>query len=79
MSTRSNIALKLRHQDFKNRVTNLGEEFKGPYLQVYCHFDGYPEGVGLDLVKKNFTYDEALEFILKGDRSTCEDGKAYYE
>lgn len=79
MSTRSNIAIKLREIDARNGVENLGESFKAPYLQVYCHFDGYPNGVGRDLIEKKFTYEQALEFILKGSRSTCDDGCSYYE
>lgn len=79
MSTRSNIAIKLREEDCKNGVQRFGEEFHGPYLQVYCHFDGYPNGVGRDLIEKKLTYDEALEFILKGDRSSTDDGTSYYE
>lgn len=79
MSTRSNIAIKLSEEDQKNGVQNLGEEFYGPYLQVYCHFDGYPNGVGRDLIEKKLTYDEALKLILEGDRSSTDDGMSYYQ
>lgn len=50
-----------------------------PYnvLSVYCHFDGYPTGVGADLLKYHNSYEKALALILCGDLSfvegnTCE-------
>lgn len=79
MSTRSNIAILLREED-RNRdfETPMGTTVNAagrPYLYVYCHNDGYPEGVGHDL-KNMFegedSYEEALEYILAGDRSTTE-------
>ena len=40
------------------------------YLGIYCHFDGYPSGVGAEL-KTNFnTYEKALNLILLGACST---------
>ena len=81
MSTRSNIAIKLkeedRHRDFiapDNSVFNPGGK---AYLQIYCHFDGYPDGVGQDLLDAKFTYEEALNFIMLGGHSTVEE--AYIE
>jgi len=78
MSTRSNIAILLRPAD-RNRdlETEMGTTVnaKGkPYLYVYCHNDGYPSGVGQDL-KDMFDgadYEDALEYILMGDRSTTD-------
>lgn len=79
MSTRSNIAILLREED-RNRdfETPMGTTVNAggkKYLYVYCHNDGYPEGVGRDL-KRMFegeeAYEEALEYILAGDRSTTE-------
>lgn len=79
MSTRSNIAILLREED-RNRdfTTPMGTTVNAggkKYLYVYCHNDGYPEGVGADL-KRMFegeeSYEEALEYILAGDRSTTE-------
>lgn len=78
MSTRSNIAILLRESD-RNRdlETEMGTivNAKGkPYLYVYCHNDGYPSGVGQDL-KDMFDgadYEDALEYILMGDRSTTD-------
>lgn len=81
MSTRSYIALRLREEDknksFKAACGLTVNASGSKYLYVYCHFDGYPEGVGADLKNLEMTYDDALEFILKGDRSTCE--KSYWE
>lgn len=83
MSTRSNIAIKLRESDVnKTFITPWGEEVSPngtPYLYVYCHFDGYPDGVGAELVKMfhDKTYEDALKYILEGDRSTYY--LSYYE
>ena len=78
MSTRSDIAIRLREAD-RNKTfkTPWGEEVKpngAAFLYVYCHNDGYPDGVGADL-RRMFdggSYEEALEYILMGDRSTTE-------
>jgi len=78
MSTRSNIAILLREED-RNRdlETPMGTTVnaKGkPYLFVYCHNDGYPSGVGADLhnMFDGADYEDALEYILAGDRSTTD-------
>jgi len=55
MATRSRIGVELP---------------SGKVKSVYCHWDGYPSGVGKDLKRKGFkNTDEVLEFINKGDRS----------
>ena len=78
MSTRSNIAILLRPEDRnKNFETPWGQTVNAngkKYLYVYCHNDGYPEGVGADLhnMFDDGDYDEALEYILMGDRSTTD-------
>jgi len=42
----------------------------GEVKSVYCHWDGYPSGVGKDLKAKNFqSIDEVSEFINEGGRS----------
>ena len=72
MSTRSNIAILLRPEDRnRNFTTPMGTTVNAngkKYLYVYCHNDGYPEGVGADL-KRMFegmeSYEEALEKIKK--------------
>jgi hypothetical protein len=60
MATRSRIAVELE---------------KGRVISVYCHNDGYLEGVGEDLVKRfpNGTDPKIVEsFIKEGDRSSID-------
>lgn len=40
------------------------------YLGIYCHWDGYLDGVGKELQTKFDTYEKALNLILLGDCST---------
>ena len=40
------------------------------YTTIYCHWDGYPSGVGQDLLDDFNSYDAALKLILEGDHST---------
>lgn len=82
MATRSNIAIILKEEDkaqvfeaLNERLEEVGGRFRygvdnGNVLQIYCHWDGYPEGVGHDLLKDFNSYDKALELILEGDHST---------
>ena len=57
MSTRSNIAL---------------ESLDGTVRAIYCHHDGYPEGVGA-LLATYYRTDEAIEDLLAlGDLSTLD-------
>ena len=78
MSTRSNIAILLRPEDRnKNFETPWGQTVNAngkKFLYVYCHNDGYPEGVGADLhnMFDDGDYEEALEYIMMGDRSTTD-------
>ena len=78
MSTRSNIAILLRPEDRnKDFKTPWGEVVNAngkKYLYVYCHNDGYPEGVGADLINMfdGDKYEKALRYILRGDRSTTD-------
>ena len=63
MATRSRIAVEL--QD-------------GTVKSVYCHWDGYPDGVGQDLLNQNFCTTQQVErFIDEGSRSTVHE--SYYE
>ena len=41
-------------------------------LQIYCHWDGYPEGVGEALQSGYNTYEQALALILGGDLSSLD-------
>ena len=56
MSTRSNIGYK--------------DEDSGKYVYVYCHFDGYEDGVGMDLLNNYNSYDKIIELVNQGDMST---------
>lgn len=58
MSTRSNIGYKIK--DGKK---------EGQYAFVYCHFDGYLEGVGERLKNEYNSYDEIVELVQGGDMS----------
>ena len=82
MSTRSNIAIKIKEEDkgktFKawNNVNfKISEDTE--YLEVYCHFDGYLEGVGADLLSDFNNYDDVFNLIIKGDMSSIND--YYYD
>lgn len=78
MSTRSNIAILLRpedrNKDFKTPWGQVVNANGKKYLYVYCHNDGYPEGVGADLINMfdGDKYEKALRYILMGDRSTTD-------
>lgn len=52
MSTRSTIAV---------------ENTDGTFLAVYCHFDGYPTGVGAQLKSRFDTEAKVRELIAGGD------------
>ena len=82
MATRSNIAIILKEEDkarvfaeLNKRLEEAGGRFRygvdnGNVLQIYCHWDGYPKGVGKDLLNDFNSYDAALKLILEGDHST---------
>lgn len=88
MSTRSNIAIILKEEDkarvfaeLNKRLEDAGERFRygvdnGNVLQIYCHYDGYLSGVGVELNKYFNNYDDALMMILAGDCSYIGDGIA---
>lgn len=49
------------------------------YLGIYCHFDGYPSGVGAELREKFTTYESVLNLILLGGLSFLIDNvRAYH-
>ena len=83
MATRSNIYLKLREEDrAKAHRTSCGLYVYpegNQYLEVYCHFDGYPDGVGKTLQEMDMSYEDALKYILEGDRSTACTGGSYWK
>ena len=42
-------------------------------IGVYCHWDGYPSGVGATLQKYYPNYEDVLNLIALGDLSCCAD------
>lgn len=52
-------------------IENLQEvTLNKPYISIYHHFDGYPEGLGLTLYEEFNDYDKALNILLGGDASS---------
>jgi hypothetical protein len=50
-----------------------------PYIGVYCHWDGYPSGVGAALKVFADTYERALNLVLGGSISSIgEDDFTHY-
>jgi hypothetical protein len=48
------------------------------FIGIYCHWDGYPEGVGAAL-KKNFTnYEQVLNLLTGGDCSCVDEAKVIH-
>lgn len=60
----------------------IGIKKVNKYEYVYCHFDGYPEGVGETLVN-SYDYEEIIEELISGgDMSSLGDSiktTEYYE
>ena len=83
MSTRSLICVKVRPETKQLYDANLEGVLKnykptpvskGQYVFIYCHHDGYPNGVGADLLKvfpenNPDTYEKLCKFISGGDTS----------
>jgi hypothetical protein len=44
-------------------------EIDSAYVGIYCHWDGYPDGVGAALLNGFHTYDEVLNLVLGGSCS----------
>jgi hypothetical protein len=86
MGTRSSIIVKVKKEDIGNRV--LTHEFKGkkyktkiekPYIGIYCHWDGYPDGVGATLFEDYNDYEKVLDLISGGFASSiCGEEADYY-
>lgn len=52
-------------------IENLREvTLNKPYISIYHHFDGYPEGLGFTLYEEFNDYDKALNILLGGDASS---------
>ena len=55
-------------------IENLQEvTLNKPYISIYHHFDGYPDGLGVTLFTKFNDYDKALNILLGGDASSIND------
>lgn len=77
MSTRCNIAIKLKEKDLNKELTFDGIHFQRtnadyPYMEVYCHHDGYPENAKDFFFKRRklTDYESVLNYIIQGDRSS---------
>lgn len=60
---------------WRNETTNSKckpVEINSDYIGIYCHWDGYPSGVGATLLNGFHTYDEVLNLILGGSCSHIE-------
>ena len=85
MATRSNVIVKVKKEDIGRVLTH---EFKGktyetkiekPYIGIYCHWDGYTDGVGKELVENYNDYEKALQLISGGYTSSIDgDDVNYY-
>lgn len=72
MSTRSIVAMKLDTSAASVNSKPVGET----YRCIYVHFDGYPEGIGAELLE-HYTTTEKVESLLdEGDCSSISDGVA---
>lgn len=47
-------------------------ELSKKYAEIYHHWDGYPEGLGLDLIKHWNSYEKVFNLILAGDQSSIQ-------
>lgn len=71
MSTRCNVAVRVREEDKGKQVwPYLFIEPDTNYLMIYIHHDGYPKGVGRELLEGLTNYKDALEFVSVGDRTS---------
>jgi hypothetical protein len=65
----------VKENDWGNEIDkDKAEEVKitAAYLGIYCHWDGYPNGVGAAL-KANFkTYEQALNLVIGGGCSAID-------
>lgn len=57
---------------YDNEFLNLVEEvtLEKPVLEIYHHWDGYPENLGKTLLEQYNDYDTILNLLLGGDAST---------
>ncbi len=73
MSTRSTISVKIPTEMIGKVYENIhGHQvyLGGEYMVIYCHFDGYLDGVGEILQCYYDSFEKAFELILGGDISS---------
>ena len=73
MSTRSTISVKIPTKMIGKVYENIhGHQvyLGGEYMVIYCHFDGYLDGVGEILQCYYDSFEKAFELILGGDISS---------
>ena len=56
------------YNEFLNKVEEVTLE--KPVLEIYHHWDGYPDGVGKTLLKQYNDYNTILNLLLGGDASS---------
>lgn len=49
-------------------------EVKDQFIGVYCHWDGYPDGVGAELLTHFKDYNSVLNLIIGGSCSSIDNG-----
>lgn len=74
MSTRSRIYVEC-DENVLSSTLGYGKvkvPHNAKFANVYCHYDGYPSGVGATLLKHYNSHEKALKLISNGDmRSVC--------
>lgn len=84
MATRSNISIKIPTEMIGKVYENIHGYnvcLGGEYMTIYCHWDGYIDGVGQYLLDYYNSFGKALELILGGDISSIQEtsrGCEYY-
>ena len=63
--------------------SNISVKVGNKYKTVYCHFDGYPEGVGA-ILSNHYNSQELAEKLIKegdisslGEKCDCPEGHSY--
>lgn len=79
MSTRCNVAIKLRKEDLNktltfvenNKLHELHTDSGFSYMFIYIHHDGYLSGVGYGLLNELGTdYETVKNYIMQGNRTS---------
>ena len=86
MGTHAYIYVKNDKKDFGNEVVFNHKKIRkvpnlkiiAPYMGVYCHYDGYPEFVGVILAKYYTTKEQALNLICGGNMSSIDIDISHY-